>query len=152
MFRLARGRAVCSTYGGLPRAPGPYGLLRSATPLRRCASHAAIVRDNFRSTRHLRHQQRGDGGNVRTEQHAFFHPPQIPLRRHYSSGFHYAGQSGDSIFALGTSPVGKSGIAVIRISGDRAQNVARSPVSRVALMLTSLFTVSSVRQDRPYGR
>jgi hypothetical protein len=47
-------------------------------------------------------------------------------RRSYSgAGFHYGGQSSDSIFALGTSPVGKSGVAVVRISGDRAGAAVR---------------------------
>lgn len=45
--------------------------------------------------------------------------------RHYSGGFHYGGQSGESIFALGTSPAGKSGVAVVRISGERAGAAVR---------------------------
>jgi hypothetical protein len=59
---------------------------------------------------------------------SFLHfSPSSSLRgcRRYSGGFHYGGQSGESIFALGTSPAGKSGVAVVRISGERAGAAVR---------------------------
>jgi len=65
---------------------------------------------------------------------------RFPQHRGYSGGFHYGGQSSETIFAPATGRVGKAGIAVIRISGQQSSEVRQSrSVNQASLIRSRLL-------------